>query len=504
MFPLARHWKLLLLAIPLVAMVVLALLSDGVMQNDDLTHYLMARWSWQFPMYLVDGWGRPGFTVPYAIVANLGSPEIGFTVSRLLTVATCAASAWLTWQVAKTLVDEPYAWLAPLALLTMPLYVRLGYTTLTETTAAFYAILGTWLFTKDRIILSAVVFSLVPLTRHEGILLLPAVGLLLLWRKAWWALPFLLTGEVAWNIAKPILDWPVTELPIWRFASRGDPGHLGSGGPLHYVGMSIHAFGPIAAMLAVAGTIALMSQLQRINVRQASITLLVAGGFVAMLLLQTVLYAINTHESGGYARFLIPVAPWAAVCVAGGVRAVLHADPTAVRRYSVVMLAWLCLAMLGLWQHGWSVWFMLTPIAVLPPLVLTIRPHRLQLAIFLAVGVTVAVLVKDVRPHTLRPHERAVVLTAEQLRLNHPDANLVGDNPWIDYASDTARHPYFWAANDWRDHKHPPLIYLWDEHHSSINLPLHELRTSPHVELEPPPLPDDAAADFVRIFKREP
>jgi hypothetical protein len=344
------------------------------------------------------------------------------------------------------------------------------------------------------------------LTRHEGVALLPVVAVLLAWQRAWVAIPFLLCGELAWNVAKPVLDWPVTELPIRRFLAKGEPGHLGSGGPLHYVGMSMHAFGPIAAMLAVVGVGLLARRLRptRQYDRRQSIIFLVAGGTVAMVVLQTLLYLVNTHESGGYPRFLIPAAPWAAVCVAAGVRGIALWPNQAVRVAALAMLAWLSLAVLGLWQHGWSIWFMLLPLAVLPPAWLIVRPQDRRVFAGLAAVVALLVLLKDVRPHRLLPHQEAVVRTVEQLRRDHPQASIVGDNPWTDYATDAARHPYFWASNDWRRNTDPPLFYVWDQHHSSVNLPLAELREWPHVEQAAPALPGHLPTDFVRVFRRLP
>ena len=510
-----RPFQIAAVVVPLLAMAAMAVLSDGVLMDDDLTHYTMARWSWSHPMYLADDWGRPGFTVPYALVANVGPPGTGFLLCRLMTVGIVALAAWLAWRTAVEVVGEGRAWVAPAALVTMPMYFQLGYTTLTETVCSLYAIAGTWLLLRDRVYLAAAAFSLVPVTRHEGVLLLPAAAVLLAWRGAWGAIPLLLAGELAWNVAKPLLGYPWNELPIYRFAVKGEPGHLGAGGPLHYVAGSTRAFGPAQAALGVVGAVVLLVSLTRTGrirtfaalrsgvwglpysgARGAAI--LCAVGTLGMLLVQTYLYMVNTHESGGYARFLLPAAPWAAVCVAAAVGFTLDARRGGRRAVAAAVIAFASLAMLGLWWSGWSLWWglapALIPVAAVPLLRPTaIRPFLIALAL-LAAGTWLAA----VRPHRLLPHQRLVIETAERVRRDHPDHAVVADNPWADYAVDARRHPYFWAANDWHRATDGGLIYLWDRDHSSVNLPLDELRQHPHRELPAPP------GGYLRVFERLP
>ncbi|MEM7808470.1 MAG: hypothetical protein AAF561_10190, partial [Planctomycetota bacterium] len=403
-----------------------------------------------------------------------------------------------TWKTATIVLENRYSWLGPVALLAMPLYLRLGYTTLTETTAGLYAIAGTWLLASDRPRRAALVLSLVPLTRHEGILLLPAGAILLAWRGSWSSLPLLAFGEIAWNLAKPALGYPLSELPILRFAGRGDPGHLGYGGPLHYLGAGAQAFGIVPLMLGVVGAIVLLRRWWRdepFRYRPALAGLLLcAGGLLSLIAIQTVLFMVNTHESGGYARFLLPAAPWAAVCVAATVSAFADADHATRRRLALIAMVVAGGASLGIWFDGWSPWpFAMTGLIVAGFAV--IRPTwtpRLAAALASLAAVQMAIAF---RPHRLLDHQRTVVDVTESLRRAYPDAHVIGDNPWTDFAADVARHPYFWAPNDWRRPPSLPLIYVWDADHSMVNLPLDDLTALPHRELAT----DDA---YVRVFER--
>ncbi len=564
MLDVPRPLKLLAVAVPLVAMVAMALLSDGVLQDDDLTHFAMARWSWTYPKYLADDWGRPAFTVPYALVANIGPPGVAFALCRLMTVGIVALAAWATWKVAREIVDPAWAWVAPAALLTMPLYFRLGYTTLTETICSLYAVAGTLFLLKDRTFLAAITFSLIPLARHEGVLVLPAVAVLLAWRggwRGWLAIPLLLTGELAWNVAKPLLGYPWNELPIYRFMVKGDPGHLGSGGPLHYVAASTRAFGPAQAALALLGVGVLVIELRRRLDGAANATdlpsdtvdstteqdpqlplrgkipiplqyvtravrkaravyrpklaaiVLCAGGTLGMLLLQTYLYMVNTHESGGYARFLLPAAPWTAVCVAAAVAWVLRTDARGRRVAGVVTLCFGLAAIWGLRWNNWSIWWGLAPLVLPLALIPLVRPSDRFTRLFLALMalLAVGVWIGYVRPHRLMDHQRLVIETLRAVQSEHPGATVVGDNPWTDYATDAPRHPWTWTPNDWRDNTAGGLIYIWDRDHSSVNLPIDELLSHPHRELNVPAVPvlegrpaDDPLHDYLRVFERLP
>src|SRR5438552_3288391 len=85
----------------LIGTILLGLLSNGVHHDDDLTHFLMARWVRWFPVYLLHVWGRPGATIPMAAVAWIGDPAIGWHACRILSALVTAASAYLAARLAQ-------------------------------------------------------------------------------------------------------------------------------------------------------------------------------------------------------------------------------------------------------------------------------------------------------------------------------------------------------------------------------------------------------------------
>src|SRR5262245_49223382 len=70
-------------------------LSDGAHHMDDLMHYLIARWAWRWPVYLLHDWGRPGFTVLYFLPSGFG-----WHAARAWSAILSAATAYLAYRIA--------------------------------------------------------------------------------------------------------------------------------------------------------------------------------------------------------------------------------------------------------------------------------------------------------------------------------------------------------------------------------------------------------------------
>ena len=114
------------------AVTITGITGGGAGLPDDLAHYLYAKWSWIWPAYLLDEWGRPGCTALYFLPAWLGWPAC-----RLLAAALSAGSAWLAYLIARQLgVRNP--WGVIILCYAQPLFFQLAQTTLTETPLMFY------------------------------------------------------------------------------------------------------------------------------------------------------------------------------------------------------------------------------------------------------------------------------------------------------------------------------------------------------------------------------
>lgn len=303
--------------------------AEGLHHFDDLTHYQFARWAWRWPAYLLDGWGRPGFTAVYFLPAG-----IGWTACRLLSAVLTAATAWLAAELGRELrLREAWA-IVPLCF-AQPLFFQLSQTTLTETPLAFYLTLATWLAWKGRWSWSSAVLSVGLVTRHEAVLFVPiwvffafseGVPLWRLWPLAW--------APAVVNLLAPFAG---LRPALLQLLDPRPSGQYGCGGWLTFFCRTLEAWGPGVTVAAVVG----LAGIRHLGWRAQWIILSVAAYFAS----QTVIRAMGLYDSGGYARFLVPISPFVAVLALGGWHRLMETDPR--RRRAAILLAGA--AMILLW-----------------------------------------------------------------------------------------------------------------------------------------------------------
>lgn len=340
--PFARRAQLTL-AICFTATLVAGLLSEGVYHEDDLKHFLYARWSQHCPSYLLEDWGRPGFTVPFALPTLIGDAQTGLHAARIWASLMTAATAWLAYLIGRQMRLR-HAWLAVVFVYAQPLMTRLSFTTLTETPLALYFALATWLLIRQRPTASAAIMALAPITRHEAIVLLP------LWAIALW--------RIRANVfAYPLLLWALAlhnglnylvfdEVPFMRFLTPSAAEEYGSGTLLTYVPRLLHAAGPIVAALAILG----MRRLWR----RRSGWLIVAAA-AAYFAAETLIYMRGAYSSGGYARFLVPMAPWLAGLAVGGLQPIFVRRRARIFIRTIVAVGGVMIALWVLCEIEWRI-----------------------------------------------------------------------------------------------------------------------------------------------------
>lgn len=531
------RWMLAILLTFTAFGAVLAVLSDGGYMDDDVTHYLIARTAWERPALLLDEWGRPGFTIPYALVARIGSVEAGFIASRLMSVSLLGAAAWLTYRVARGL-GVRHAWGAGLLLAAMPLIYYTSYTTTTETIAAFYAIAATALLLRGRRWAGAAVLALLPLTRHELIVFLVPVGMYFLWRRDLVAAALLTWAEVAWNA----LTWamslypPSGKLPIQRFFSTADAGALGYGYPWHYILRWIDMSGMVIVALAIVGAGLLwqshISKPRRhgdtgnskagdffmfprlsgwvigsMRTREGRIASLVIGGAIGMVVLQTWLYMVNTHLSGGYARFLIPAGPWVAICAAAGLSSVARMyrsgklDRTA-RTLLILLAVTVSISLLPGTVPLVSEATLVSLLAM--TLLALVRPSRWTIRV--TCGLAIVVIACEwqglARPHRLTDDQRLLSQTLADLQTYYPSHYITGSSPWIQYFLDQPVNlPRWHDPLPWDMENHPiQTLYVYDQTHGKQWI-LDEMAYLSHRPIGTRSHPD-SEEPYLRLFER--
>ncbi len=352
----ARRAALLCALLGLALSAALALRSDGVYHDDDLTHLQFARWSWSHPAYLLNDWGRPGFTALYAIPAALGWP-----VARLLSGLLTASAAWFAFRIAER-QRIPLAWVAPALVWLQPEAMTLSATTVTETALMFYLSGAILLGIRKQYARSAALFSLALVTRHETVALLPL----------WWIIfaraprPLRTCALTLWApLLHNALSWLcLARLPAAMFLESRPTDYYGSGPWAAMAARWLVAAGGALLILAAAGA---PDALRRRG------GVLCVGSAAVYFLAHTLIYRFGLFASGGYSRFLVPLAPLVAVTAAAALsRSCLEsgAHPGAQRRQVRLLLSIGAAALLGWYAAdsiypGWLWWGLRWPVVAL-------------------------------------------------------------------------------------------------------------------------------------------
>jgi len=219
-------------AILLLLAVVLAFilwLSTGVNgDTDSISHFQIARYAFKYPQLFLDHWGKPLFTI-------LASPlaQFGYKGAIAFNLVCGLLSAWLAYLIAKRM-EYPHAWVVIIFTIFTPGYLFIMYTSLTEILFSLVLVAAIYLFISKRFIWAAIVISLIPFARNEGLMYILLFVPALLWVKQYKALPFLLTGIFLFSIA----GWPVFKDPLWVYTrmpySSNGSDLYGSGSFLYY------------------------------------------------------------------------------------------------------------------------------------------------------------------------------------------------------------------------------------------------------------------------------
>jgi len=438
-----------------------AALSDGALHDDDLTHYLYAKWAKQIPAYFVHEWGRPGFTVLYFVPA-----QIGWLAARWFSGILSVLAAWLAYRTADRM-RLPWAWLAAPLTLIQPLFFQLSYTTLTETALSFYLMLALWLLVNHRHGLSAFVFSLTLITRHEAVIWLP------LWAWAMWHdrvklrdCPWLAWAPIAHNLLTP---WLLGRVPAGMFLAAKEDLQYGSGSLLAMSGRAVLACGPGILALACLGCVPLCRRRWGMMVASLAVSYFVAHSVVRFF---------GLYATGGYARFLAPISPLVAILAVAGLRALV--DWSAVKawiRPCVAALAFLFFWFAGEWEK---------PAWLYPPFLLTFRlvtfgvvllaagtsithwrRHRLRWVRWLLpvclIGITLIHTAYASRPWRLGAEQTAIENVVNWLKTHgYRDRRMFASNVWAHYFWGTALDPADYDTERELNKAPPGSVLIWE------------------------------------------
>lgn len=299
-----RHYLFLYLIIfgtGLAWMIYFLIQSPGTPVQDEIGHYLISRNAWSYPQLMLDFWGRTVNTIVY-MVPSLG----GLFSTRLFSVFLAGVTVLITTGVAVQLEMRWYFFLIPLFLWFQPWFADLSYAVITQVPFSLCLILGIFFWLRRRNALAGLIFGLLPLIRHEGILVLGLWCLFMLVQMEWKAmffsvLPFLIYQVIYYIVFEEIIA------TVYFNSSPTD--FYGSGSWFHYVPYIFHSVGPIVTGFAI------LSIPTIIKLRNKSWIFLF---YISYFAVHTIIYRFGLYASGGYGLFMLPLAPGIALAAGLG------------------------------------------------------------------------------------------------------------------------------------------------------------------------------------------
>lgn len=299
------------MAFHLVAGILIISVFDGTGDaGDSIFHYLYARSAPYHPELYFDHWAKP----LYVLIASPFA-QFGFEGVKFMNLILANLSLFFTYKLAKEW-NLSHSHLAPLFLLFCPLFFVLTFSGLTEILFAFLLVFSLYLLVIDRLILSAIIISLLPFVRSEGLLFIGVLGVWFLYKKQFRFLPILLTGSLVYGIAGIPFHhdflWVFRKVPYAKMSST-----YGSGDPFHFVEQLIYVTGIPVYILFWLGILSYIRSALQAKVR-ADITLLLYGSVFTFTLAHSLFWYFGIFNSMGLNRVLISVLPLIAIIALQG------------------------------------------------------------------------------------------------------------------------------------------------------------------------------------------
>ncbi|MEK7845438.1 MAG: hypothetical protein AAB257_00550, partial [Nitrospinota bacterium] len=132
-------------------------LAIDLYQEDEVGHYLIAKYSWQHPLLFLDIWGRPLVTLLFSIPA-----QVSLGLTRFLSSLISLIVVYLTTYLAQIVLKKNEVRLVIPFLVFQPFYFLLSFGILTELIFSLIFILWLIFVYKKRYTLATLFIALTP------------------------------------------------------------------------------------------------------------------------------------------------------------------------------------------------------------------------------------------------------------------------------------------------------------------------------------------------------
>jgi len=316
---------------------ILAITSTAIFEGaDNIAHYHVSHFAFKHPELFLYHWGKPLFNI-------LSSPfaQAGFTGIKLFNVITGIATAYFAYRYLRSQKVEMSLAVMPFVVF-VPMYFMMMQSGLTEVLCSFIFIASAFCFVDKRYILSAIIMSFVPLSRTEGVIVLPIYGVAYLWFRQYKAIPFLLTGSILFSIIGWFqyndIFWMITQNPY-----KGAADLYGNGELFHFIKEMPYAYGWPLIVLTIAGTLVTLFWLLR---RKARLAEPATADFLVLFLPTIVILAAHSYvwwkglgNSAGLTRVLTVVMPLASIIGFKGLNELTRYIPYKWLKWALVLIA---------------------------------------------------------------------------------------------------------------------------------------------------------------------
>ena len=215
----------------------------GIGSLEDIKNYQAARFSFLHPNLFFDLHETPLYRIiisPFTL--------LGFRISRSLNLILSVFILFFTLEIAEHLYGRKSLFLIFLIAFS-PAYFFVSSSCLPELLFGFLLVAGLYLFTKNRVFLSSIVISFIPVVYVEGFLILLPFLTIMLFIKSYHSIPLLLSGVLVFLLAGYFVFGDF----LWFFSQ-----HLGSRetvttGTLGFLYKVNFAFGPSLLIMFTIG-----------------------------------------------------------------------------------------------------------------------------------------------------------------------------------------------------------------------------------------------------------
>jgi len=227
--------------------------STGTYYDDDIAHFLIARFSWKHPELFFNTWGRPVFTILYAPIALLGFSAVKI-YSAIIAGLTCLGGIYLA-----RLYHVRWYWLAAIFIGLQPEFLRQSFSSLTELSFAFVFCVALIAYKKQNWWVMAFAAGWLPLARYESLPIVLVFAIILILQKKYYLLLFiaapLLIQNGFWAIKlKNVLYLLFPLNQIFGLTPSNVNFNYGTGDGFYYLRLLSVAFGTIVFLFLLFGS----------------------------------------------------------------------------------------------------------------------------------------------------------------------------------------------------------------------------------------------------------